>query len=305
MNHPPDKQLDDFAVWSVELDFSVMRVNGVPVAVVGHDEGPGTRTCWGYLLADFLRMLRTARVLKYRPIFINLDVKSWGEFTDDFKFQQAFSVINEVFSGDYVDLKEYVNQHGGRYPTIPELAGKAVFYVPNDPEGGLRGSWADGCTTPREVERSIESGATPEDSDHVGCSPDGCRVLRLDQYQADWTFQYGVPPNPICVDGSAQPPWTVTDSEGDSWFCPSSGDVSHGQRVGEQGTYRFPYRTVRRAVDRALGKTTPTPAGDLRRTGYGWTVLITPGSYPETLKIDIPLWLRRDERGLGPVVIGR
>src|SRR5262249_55111118 len=120
---------------------------------------------------------------------------------------------------------------------------------------------------------------------------------------ADWTFEYGVPPNPLVVDGSAQPPWTVLDSVGDDWDC-DNGDVWRGQVVHEQGTFRFPYKTVRGAVTRAEG-TTPNAFKDSRRAGYGWTVLIRPGNYSETLTIGIPLTLKKDERFAGTVIIGR
>jgi len=86
MNHPPNIQIDHFGVWSLELDFSLVQEGGQLRAVVGH-EGPGDATCWGYYLLDFLRMIAPKRipsdptgtsVLRYRPVFINFDIKDWG-----------------------------------------------------------------------------------------------------------------------------------------------------------------------------------------------------------------------------------
>src|SRR3990172_637844 len=76
MNHPPDKQIDDFGVWHLELDFSVEYERGGPVAVVGHDR-PQHASCWGYYLSDYLRMIQETRSLRYRPVFVCFDVKRW------------------------------------------------------------------------------------------------------------------------------------------------------------------------------------------------------------------------------------
>ena len=108
------------------------------------------------------------------------------------------------------------------------------------------------------------------------------------------------------------------DADGDDWDCsycrltltgpffPPSNDVWQGQVVHPQGTYRFPYRSVGQAVTRARGVTpSGDPAVQSLRTGYGWTVLIKPGSYPETLTIDIPLTLKKFDDAPGIVVIGQ
>lgn len=145
-----------------------------------------------------------------------------------------------------------------QYPTIPEIVGKAVIYFPaaEFPKPGfsgigtLRGTSADDCTNRAAVEHSISTGNLGQGP---SCGSGGCRVLRLDQYQADWTFEYGVPPNPLVVDAAASPPWNVTDSIGDSWTCGNDPDLSNqdlsvGQVVHEHGTYRFPYKTIGAAV---------------------------------------------------------
>ena len=326
MNHPLNKQIDDFGVWSLELDFSVVLEKDFQFrAIVGHD-GPGDATCWGYYFIDFIRMIRPktnpadagSLALIYRPIFINFDIKTWG--LTDRAFTIAQQDIESVFGKqNVIALEDFVTKNN-RYPTVPELAGKAVIYAPNS-TNSLPGTWADRCTGPAKVAHAIETGDPLEDEDDDArpCrrapAPNGakapCRVLRLDQYQADWTFEYGVPPNPLVVDWTTQPPWTVMDSEGEGWGPYQNGDVSRGQIVHEQGTFRFPYKTIVKAIRRAEGKPSkegepvPNATPDPRRAGYGWTVLIRPGNYPEKLVINVPLTLKKDDRFSGTVVIGR
>jgi hypothetical protein len=74
------------------------------------------------------------------------------------------------------------------------------------------------------------------------------------------------------VDGTTQPPSVVRDARGDDWGC-EMGDVSHGEVVAEQGTFRFPFQTVGRAFARAEG-TTAHGFRDGRRAGFGWTMLM-------------------------------
>jgi hypothetical protein len=334
MNHPPNKQIDEFGVWSVELDFSVVNENGVLTPVVGHDDA-GHATCYGpgfpgwpgtYHLADFLDSMRNTEALKYRPVFIYFDIKTeggwfglpggWGVGDYHSKLALGIATVREVFQGNVIILEEYIRQYG-EYPTLPEIVGKAVIFfpspefhradIPNSPDGTLVSTSADKCTSSQAVEHSIQTGDPLEGERKAG--PGGYRVFRLDQYQADWTFEYGVPPNPLVVDLTAQPPWTVTDSVGDEWDCRIpllgiQGDVWKGEIVHEHGTFRFPYKTVSRAITRAEG-TTAHGVRDAKRAGYGWTVLMRPGNYPETLTIAIPLTLKKDDRFAGTVVIGR
>lgn len=202
-----------------------------------------------------------------------------------------------MFGDNFIQLRTAVDQNGGRYPAATDLAGKVVLYWPGDTLGGCH---ADHCVSREMVERSIAGNVGVEDASEQ-CGPEGCRVFRLDQYQADWTFDYGVPPNPIIVDGTVTPPSFVLDPQGDQWDC-DNGDLSHGEVVAQQGTYRFPYKTVGRAIARAEG-TTPNGVRDFRRAGWNWTVLIRPGNYAESIKIDFPLTLKRDPRFGGAVII--
>ena len=340
MNHPPNVQIDDFGVWALELDPGVLFdiETRTWTVVVGHNS-PGDGICqgWGFSLIDFLVAIRGTLAMRYRPVFIYFDIKDgfdgdeWIDLASDKcddhtqKYGLIIQAVEQVFPGNVVQLYEFVRERNGKYPTIPEMAGKVIIYFPmlefstDDPnaicgrnpppsnplQGTLRGTLFDPPTTKGEVEAVIETGAPHNGT--VGCGPEGCRVMRVDQYQADWTFDYGVPPYPLIVDSMAQPPYPAPNAVGDTWDC-ENGDVSHGEIVGEQGTWKFPFKTIGRAVTRAEGTTPPRQVGErirLRestRAGVGWVVLIKPGTYLESFKIDTPLTLQRDN-GDGPVVI--
>ena len=155
----------------------------------------------------------------------------------------------------------------------------------------MKGTWAGRFVRPLEVEYTIETGV-PILPRAWACEG-GTRIPRLDQYQADWTFDYGVPPNPIVVDADA-PEWTrVDDAEGGRWRFAE--ERSHGQVVGRHGTWRFPYRTLEEAVERARG-ITPITNGepDPRRAGVGWTVLLRPSAHHEAERaVELPLRIEK------------
>jgi hypothetical protein len=314
MNHPPNVQIDDFGVWAVELDVGV-ELDRETVAV-GHD-GPGNGTCSGWggkNLIEYLVAIRNTLAMHHRPVFLYLEPKSgddWptldpNECNDRVqKFELALRAVKQVFGENVIELYKFVDEHNGGYPTVPEMAGKAIIYFPapdyssDNPDAVCRGN-------------------APLKPTLLGFDGDDCQsrgvvqqqraqIFRVDQYQADWTFDYGVPPNPLIVDSMAQPPYPAPSASGDTWDC-ENGDVSHGEIVGEQGTWQFPFKTIGRAVTRAEGTTPPRQVGEgirLRestRAGVGWIVLIKPGTYLESFKIDTPLTLQRDN-GDGPVVI--
>ena len=295
VNHPPDQQIDDFGVWSLEIDFSLERHHGSPVPVVGHD-GPGHGSCWGYFLSEYIELVLQARALQFRPVFIYLESKRWkrsgrrpwrqpadNAFAFQEKWDAGIATLQRACADRLVLLDQWIFEHD-RWPYPLELAGKVVLYEPNMRSAngrlvGLRGTHAAHCVTPELVESAIRTGLPLERNGAV-CEG-GARALRLNQYQADWTFAYGVPPNPLVVDGGAQSSTMVDDAQGKRWRC--GGEVSHGEQVSEQGTYRFPFLTLEKAVARARGITLATNGhSDPRRAGQGWTVLIK-GDNAETL----------------------
>lgn len=281
MDDPPNVQIDDFGVWAIELDVSQINVSGNEVTVIGHDF-PGDATCYGedhpnwpadYYLFGWLVDVRNTKALRYRPVFIYFDIKHegegtnpWGDGTYQDKLTAAIATVNKAFEGNCIVLENDILRDHKPYPTLRELAGKAIVYFPlpefkqgsfqDSPLGTLMGADLSGDRSQKDVETAISGGS---------------RVLRLDLYQPDWTFEYGVPPNPLVVDSAAQPPWKIGS-----------------QVVLEQGTYRFPYKTIGAAVFRA-GGTTLNSVQDPRRAGYSWTVLIRPGNYAGAITIDIPL----------------
>ncbi len=288
MNHPPEVQVDDFGVWCLELDYSVVSHGGSLSAVVGHN-GPGHASGWGTSLAQYLDRLLRCTSLSFRPIFIGFDTKSWSRkwsrfwappvdafYSREQKLAVGLATLREVCGARALVLADYLAQNEYRWPSPIELAGKIVFYEPNlrSEDGqalGMRGTWANRQVSPKDVARAVDEGQPFHR--RASKSHEGFRALRLDQYQADWTFSYGVPPNPIVVDPRAPTSTLVTDAEGKRWR--SGSERSHYERVGEQGTFRFPYRTLAAAVERAEG-ITPLTLGkpDPRRAGHGWTVLI-------------------------------
>jgi hypothetical protein len=242
-------------------------------------------------------MLR-ARALQFRPVFVYLEVKRWkrpwvrlwqAAADQRFGFREKWEVgldaLRRTCSGRLVLLDHWILEHG-RWPYPLELAGKVVLYEPNlrSPDGsllGLKGTHAARCVTPELVESAIATGL-PLERNGATCEG-GARALRLNQYQADWTFAYGVPPNPLVVDPQAPHSTRVDDAQGKRWRCGC--EISHGECVGEQGTYRFPFTSLEKALERARGITSATNGlSDPRRAGQGWTVLIRGSSSESVLE---------------------
>ncbi|OGU05524.1 MAG: hypothetical protein A2W29_04785 [Gemmatimonadetes bacterium RBG_16_66_8] len=293
MGHPPYQQIDDFGAYEIELDWSVKRVNGMPQALVGHD-GPGHGgTCWGRSLQDYLIDIRDhCRALAYRPLFIFFEKKPWGE--SDYQDVSAWQPILDDVLGSVFQSQTLMNSEQfrslvdqiGRYPTMPELAGKIITFGEFDE---LTAAVHDQCTDLATVLKERDD--------------DGKNIFRLDQYMTDWTFQFGVPPNPIMVDVASPESQVVSGlSNWDIPQCPN-GDAPTGNIVRQQGTFLLPYSQVSRAVDRAAG-IMHSGARDPRTAGYGWTVLIRAGTYAEGRQVlSVPVKLDRDPATPGRVTI--
>ena len=292
MGHPPYQQIDDFGAYEIELDWSVERVDGVPRALVGHDHAGHGGTCWGRFLDDYLIDIRDrCRALSYRPLFIFFEKKGWGasDFQDQASWQPFLDgVVLGVFGSDRVMSVEQFSalvEGLGRYPTIPELAGKILAFAGY---GDLKATVHDQCTDLAQVlaERST-----------------GTRIFRLDQYMTDWTFEYAMPPNPLVVDVDAPESYVVSGLN--NWDIPScpNGDMATQNSVQQQGTFLLPFGKVGRAVERAAG-VVQNNTRDPFTTGYGWTILIRSGTYVEGRQvINTPVVLERDPATPGVVVI--
>ena len=74
MFHHPTFQVDDFGVWFIELDFSIIERNGSFHAYVGHDgtcgNGCWTHESWGPYLEDYFTRLANTRSFQYRPLIL-------------------------------------------------------------------------------------------------------------------------------------------------------------------------------------------------------------------------------------------
>jgi hypothetical protein len=303
----PRVQVDDFGAWIIELDFGIKAdETGKPRAVVGHGE-PGDGTCpeWGYYLVTYLENLRRARALKYRPLFLNLDAKDdWEEspFREDeeeLRKQKTREIAEKDVSYTFLDRIFDLPQQGP-LPSIPELAGKVIirwgkFHVLS--------TWDNGCVSRSDVENSIRTGKklqrTDEEPTHCTILGHivGCRWFRLEQYRHDWTFGYGVPPNPIIVD------FRAPSQPAALWECHSE------EKIHWHGTYLFPYPSLSWALARVEGKLNPEdPQGDANRSGYGWTIIVHPGHYREKINVDFPVTIEKcqDVEGCdGEVLIGQ
>src|SRR5262249_23616804 len=136
---------------------------------------------------------------------------------DGLSWQHKYNIaISETIAtcgaSNVVILSDYLTSNGWLYPTAPSLARKIVIYFPrgefatnspDKPPGTLWSSHTDECTTYTKVVQSTLNGQPADDNGHNN-SPNPNQVMRLDQYQNNWTFDYGVPPNPLVVDSSAQ-----------------------------------------------------------------------------------------------------
>ena len=333
---PPEQQIDDFGVWAIELDVSVPIENGPSRLIVGHDRAgkalgdndlsggdPQAKTREDrFRLEYYLTRLKNTLAKRYRPIFIFFEKKAWinwfpspgqpprfdnVDYDDPARFlgllENELAVFEDKIFGPSA-LEAYQAKHAGQYPPVPELAGLIIpvliqYFNGGDAFiGGTNMVFHDGpCPAPIDGWgarcRGFNLRAGINDDDDCGKPNDleSYNMYRLNNYQEDWTFEHVVPPNPLVVDFNGR---SVTRVSG----CDSDVDVH------EQGTCVFPYRTVAKAVARSEGRALSQPA-DLRRAGYGWTLLIRPGNYREALTINVPLTLEKDPRLPGTVVIGR
>ena len=293
---------------------------------MGHGSaGDGICPGWGYLLSDFLETIRNTDVMKfkYHPILLYVEIKDgydgddWTDYKPDdpigkcqdhsFKYTFVKSALSQVFDSNFIELYKFLEDNDNRYPTLEEVAGKVVVYYPS-PEFDSGGPAICANVTP--FVGALTGHAFDHFTERAEVVIQNLHAPRVDQYQADWTFDYGAPPNPLVVDSSAQPPYLAPRAEGDSWEAPN-GDVSHGEIVAEQGTSYFPYKTIGRALVRAEGTTAPLAVLDaLRprervRAGHGWTMLVRPGVYRESCQINIPLTLKKSGDDGTVVIIGQ
>lgn len=315
MHHHPQLQVDDFGVWALELDFSIKAKDGVPRAIVGHDgecgEGCWTHEAWGPYLDDYLVRLRETRSFAYRPLILFFEKKCcWGDDSYDpadrwMPFLER--ILQDVFADAALFRYDAWVAGGRAWPSAPTLAGAVISVAfpggcGNPEEPCPPGFGGTGILFPVSEALSrwgLESPGCASAEQIASASGSGADIIAIDQYQYDYTFEYVAPPNPLVVDQSSPGAWLVRNDEPDGpWFsdepcwigedCEADDWCTRREfTVHEQGTFRFPYRTVGAAVNRAAA---------------GWTVLIKPGVYPEAITIHKPLTLEADS---GTVTIGQ
>lgn len=300
-NHPVE-QYEDFGVWAFELDFSIVEHNGNElVAVVGHN-GEGrdswSHVEWGPDLEDYLRRLRDTEAFLYRPLIVYIEKKTnWGiDLYDSPAYWIPFveNTLTSIFNTDQIYThEEWVNAHR-EWPDVTYLKTHAIICAI-----GISSEDIDGYGNHNLLfsAADLPRGGGPDCYDAndvlVWKISGNYGTIGMDLYQYDWTFQHFAAPLPLIVDRrSLNTSWVVRNDE-DPYFdsCPfcicwggyySCDDgCSYGEfTVHEQGTSRFPYRTLNGALNRLLSD----PGQHA-----GWTIVLEEGHYPESTVISFPV----------------
>lgn len=297
----PARQIDDWGVWALELDFGMVEVNGIERFVVGHngpnDEDNWTDSDWGYFLTDFLVRINDTKALRYRPLFLYLQKESWDDKVPNWQ-----SLLGDTLSGIFGSENVFGNIRlamEGHWPTVPELAGKVIpILMSKDSHGKANGAVASKIfflDTPTGITRvgppnGFDSYTNLQEMEAQKAKNFNGKgiILTSDQYQENWTFELAVPPNPLYVRKGISSSYSVINTIGHQCegCVKDPADIDCSFIVNQQGTFRFPFRTVSQATKQAEP---------------GWTVLINAGRYRETLVIDKPVTLKADG---GTVTIG-
>jgi hypothetical protein len=201
----------------------------------------------------------------------------------------------------------------GRLPTAPELRGRVLAFaiapagfstrlifregpgVPDDFHALRRGALAYGvgCGVPAEL--ALDRVPVPGDTVAVYLSPivdvpvnvTYPNTYRVNNFSSGWAWSYGVPPNPLIVD---------QDAAGGLVEVTACNDDEDNRVTGSsppEGTRLLPYQDLGSALARVRGQTDRGMMGDAQR-GYGFTILLSPGTYREKLVIDYPVVLLAD-----------
>jgi len=315
MHNPPDEQIDDWGVWGLELDFGVVMENSAYRLIVGHDGPSGDKTwsdlAWGKYLDDFLLRIRDSRSLDYRPVFIYFERKthqknsSWPNLDHIRVAPLLDSLLIKVFGEANVfgpRKLDSLKDLGKGWQTVPELAGKVIPVVIRNEDLTAEATSLIFLNAPTGLERVgppgdkgfdqyTDSATMESEKNGRPGHPNGAGIiLASDQYQDSWSFSLCTPPNPVYVSKSGLFPfYVVTNTIGHACTgCTQDPkDIGCTFIVNQQGTFRFPYRNITSAVNRALP---------------GWTILIKAGSYPVSMEINKNVILKADG---GIVTIGQ
>ncbi len=293
----PERQVDDFGVWALELDFSVLQ----GVAFIGHDglgQGPDGDAVFeyagSYRLRDYLMALHSTEAFSYRPLMTFFDYhgrsdvdNNWGEDLPLVDVAEILGAeLTAVFPGQ-VFGPQRLQQAGGVLPPARDLAGWVLAWGPGgtpnhplvfgDTTSPFAATYVEGCGAPRD-------GSGNPLPFRTLAGPQASRVWRLDNFTDEWTFRFGAPPNPIVVE-SASP---------DQTLVPPCDPDANPLSIGREGTRLFPFSTLVDAVDAArqpLRYSDGQTFTDLL-IGAGFTILAAPGTYGDPFLVDFPLSIR-------------
>jgi|GEM_PF-2664269 len=335
MHHHPVLQIDDFGVWGIELDFSIKMEAGQPRAIIGHDwAGSGTHVEWGKYLEDYLRRIRNeVRALPYRPLFLILEKKNWGNSF----YHEPASWINlvhhaliNVFGVAKIYCPADLRIHGGQWPTVSQMGDKVVpillnnnnnltwesysklsqsnafFYEEIDSRGYTSIYYKDnnGNRQYAGLKRrwhDVCVGNEAADTLENEIVNESINFLAVDEYQYDWTFLEHIdqwaPPDPIVVDWKAYDFWTVKNDN-------QRNTEEEKKNYGNEPCWDTDSCTTSEftvSQHGTFGFPYDTVREGINHAKPGWTVLIRAGSYNERFTITKCLTLKADG---GIVVIG-
>jgi hypothetical protein len=270
-----------------------------------------------FRLQHFLETASRAQSLTYRPLFLFLEKKGWFrtnpppigppvERADDVSFDDpdlllplverellAVFPADRLFGPDTLD--RWRGSHAGEYPDVPGLAGK-ILPIMIAPAAGTGLLFQD-APCPDTLTGPCRSLNLRDD---IAIECDGLAlvsdlaatnvIIRVDNHQANLSFDFAVPPNPLVIDA------------GSPRIVPLDGCGGEIVSTFQQGTFLRPFSTIPDALARAHGTigTTTNP----QRAGIGWTLRIRPGQYRAPLVIDMPLTIERDANVTGIVRVG-
>lgn len=143
-DHVPVRQIDQYNVWEIELDFGVPR--GSSEFIVGHDCPQNEPNSPLYSLRDWVLSIKSATALEYHPIILKLEAKTsdssglfgdwcwapidqWGNWQDRLfqELQAAIGLSNWFTSAEF-------NSTTG-WPSIQQLAGKFIISLQDNNKG--------------------------------------------------------------------------------------------------------------------------------------------------------------------------
>jgi len=282
LDHSPDRQIDQYNVWEIELDFGALSPSEL---VVGHD-GPEPKFNLWYL-RDWVNNVKAANSLKYHPIILKLEAKtrdSCGDFTcigccwgwpdvkDWGNWQQTLTdeLIATIGLQNWFTSDEYEKTG---WLSVQQLKGKFIISLQDNNEGPDANKDIQDKDSPYFFIGGVPLGAfgpinNPSEMGRA-LKSDASRLTFDDGYKEPWSNVLVHSPLPSWVDPLLRP-----------------------QAKGQWGTILDPFQTVGHAIN----------ASWTRKGGPTSQVInLFTGNYADKVTISTPVELRNKN---GTVTIG-